>query len=99
MNTKKSQEIKTPKYKVGDLVWLPIPHSINCRNGVVFLQTTIVSVAYSRLNGRSIFEGYIAANGSTRSIVAEEAVFATREEAEAFLDKIEAEVKAENGEE
>ncbi len=95
MNTENSQEIKQPRFNVGDLVWLPIPSRINLRS-VVFIQTTIVAVAYSRLNGKSIFEGYIAANGG-KSVVVEEAVFATREEAEAFLDKIEAEVEAEKG--
>lgn len=78
MNTENSQEqTQTPKYKVGDVVWLPIPFCLDKEKGLALVQTTITAVCYSRHNGKSTFGGYMTAN-ERRHFVIESGVFATR---------------------
>ena len=94
-NTNSQEETQTPKYKLGDLVWIPTPRSLDYGKSVVFVQTTITGVVYSRLDGKSTFFGYITANERQCGAISASATFATREEAEAFVDRLTAEVKAE----
>lgn len=90
-----NSQAETPKFKVGDLVWVPIFGGIESVKDFLFVQTTITALVYSRLDGKSTFEGYITASeGQSRSISAS-ATFATREEAEALIDRLDAGVKAE----
>lgn len=96
MNTENSQEqTQTPKYKVGDLVWVPIPCNVNGSGGLAFLQTSITAVVYSRFDGKSTFEGYIPASERRYRLIQEAGIFATREDAEAFIDEIQKKAKAE----
>ena len=90
-----NSQAETPKFKVGDLVWIPTPRSLDFGKSVVFVQTTIAGVVYSRLDGKSTFFGYITANEGQRGAISASATFATREEAEALIDRLDAEVKAE----
>ena len=94
-NTNSQAETQTPKFKVGNLVWIPTPRSLDYSRSVVFVQTTITGVVYSRLDGKSTFFGYITANEGQRGAISASATFATREEAEALIDRLDAEVKAE----
>lgn len=90
-----NSQAETPKFKIGDLVWIPTPRSLDYRRSVVFVQTTIAGVVYSRLDGKSTFFGYITANEVQCGAISASATFATREEAEALIDRLDAEVKAE----
>ena len=95
MNTENSQEqTQTPKYKVGDVVWVPILGEIRGDNGKLFEQAKIVALVYSRCDGKSDFKGYVLSANTEFGSVKESAVFATREEVEALIDKIQAEAKA-----
>lgn len=95
MDTENSQVETQPKYKVGDLVWLPIPFRFGGEKGVSLVQTTITAVVYSRYDGKSTFGGYMTANEHGHKVVMESGVFATRAEVEALIDKLAAEIKAE----
>ncbi len=96
MNTENSQEqTQTPKYKVGDVVWVPIPRNVNGSGGLAFVQTAITAVVYSRFDGMSTFEGYIPASERGYRLIQESGVFGTREETEALIDEIQAKAKAE----
>lgn len=87
MNTGNSlEETQTPKHKVGDVVWIPTPYNINNR-GLVFMQTKIIAVVYTRFNSESKFEGYILANERGHSLIEESGVFTTPEELEAFFEQ------------
>ena len=95
MDTENSQVETQPKYKVGDLVWLPIPFRLGGKKGVSLVQTTITAVVYSRYDGKSTFGGYMTANEREYKVVIESGVFATRAEVEALIDKYAAKIKAE----
>lgn len=96
MNTENSQEqTQTPKYKVGDVVWVPIPRNVNGGGGLAFVQTAITAVVYSRFDGMSTFEGYIPASERGYRLIQETGIFATREDAEAFIDEIQKKAEAE----
>lgn len=90
-----NSQAETPKFKIGDLVWIPTPRSLDYSRSVVFVQTTIAGVVYSRLDGKSTFFGYITANEGQCGAISASVTFATREEAEALIDRLDAEVKAE----
>ena len=100
MNTDNSQaETQTPKYKVGDVVWVPILRKVDDSGGLVFVQTTITAVVYSRIGGVSTFEGYIHAGACEENrLIQESGVFGTREEVEALIDgvQVKANVLTEN---
>ena len=96
MDTENSQvETQTPKYKVGDLVWLVIFGEIESAKEFLFVQTTITALVYRRLDGKSTFAGYMTANERQERCAKEKGVFATREEVEALVDRMEADIKAE----
>lgn len=94
MNTKKSQDkIQTPKYKVGDKVWVIAAGKYCGKDERVFAYCTITVIIYSRKNGKSIFRGYYTTATNDDGALKEKAVFATREEAESYVDKLEAEAE------
>ena len=96
MDTENSQvETQTPKYKVGDLVWLVIFGEIESAKEFLFVQSTITALVFRRVDGKSAFAGYMTANERQERCVKEEGVFATREEVEALVDRMEADIKAE----
>ena len=95
MNTENSQEqTQTPKYKGGDVVWVPILGEIRGDNGKLFEQGKIIALIFSRSDGKTKFKGYVLSANTEFGSVKESAVFATREEVEALIDKIQAEAKA-----
>lgn len=92
MDTENSQvETQTPKYKVGDLVWLVIFGEIESAKEFLFVQSTITALVFRRVDGKSAFAGYMTANERQERCVKEEGVFATREEVEACVDNLDAE--------
>ncbi len=76
-------------------MWIPMPRNVNGGGGLVFVQTTITAVVYTRFDGKSTFEGYIPASERQNKLIEESGVFATREEVEAFVDNIQAKAEAE----
>ena len=94
-NTNSQAETQTPKYKIGDVVWVPILGEIGNENEMLFAQTTIIALVYSSLDGKSTFMGYQTAKENPNKVARESAVFATRAEIEALLARFGAEIKAE----
>lgn len=95
MDTENSQvETQTPKYKVGDLVWLVIFGEIESAKEFLFVQSTITALVFRRVDGKSAFAGYMTANERKQRCAKEAGVFATREEVEALIDRMEADIKA-----
>lgn len=96
MNTENSQEqTQTPKYKVGDVVWIPMARNVNGSGGLAFVQTAITAVVYSRFDGKSTFEGYIPASERGYRLIQESGVFGTRKEVEALIDRVQVKANAE----
>lgn len=94
-NTNSQAETQTPKFKVGDLVWVPIFGGIESVKDFLFVQTTITALVYSRLDGKSTFEGYMTASEHKKRVVKGKGVFTTREDVEALIDRMKAEIDAE----
>lgn len=101
MNTEKSQEeIKTPKYKVGDEVWTLAPVNIAGINaGFAVIRTLIIAQVYSRVGGFTKFEGYKITISEPKQITREPAIFKTREAIEAKMLEIESGIPQEEEEE
>ena len=73
-----------PRFKVGDVVWSPTSMLEN--DNPVFMKSKILALCYIRANGKSIFSGYKIIDNDNRSARNPEAVFATKEECELFID-------------
>lgn len=89
MNTDNSQEqTQTPKYKVGDEVWI-IDRAIS-DNSVLVLNTKIAAVAHEvSMSGEIVFYGYQTFfDANIYKTSRPESVYATKEEAVAQCVKI-----------
>lgn len=75
-----------PRFKVGDVVWSPTRMYKN--DNPVFMESKIIALYYMRANGKSVFSGYKIIDNGDRNARKPEAVFATKEECEAFIDNI-----------
>lgn len=75
-----------PRFKVGDVVWSPTTMSEN--DNPVFIKSKILALYYIRANGKSVFSGYKIIDNDNGSARKPEAVFATKEECESFIDNI-----------
>lgn len=75
-----------PRFKVGDVVWSPTTMLEN--DNPVFIKSKILALYYIRANGKSIFSGYKIIDNDNGSARNPEAVFATKEECEDFVDRV-----------
>lgn len=75
-----------PRFKVGDVVWSPRGGAIN--GHPIFMECRILALHYIRANGKSIFSGYKIIDNDKGNVRRPEAVFATKEECESFIDNI-----------
>lgn len=73
-----------PRFKVGDVVWTATTMLEN--DNPVFIKSKILALYYIRANGKSVFSGYKIIDGDNGSARRPEAVFATKEECELFID-------------
>lgn len=89
-----NSQAETPRFKVGDLVWLVIFGEIESVKEFLFVQTTITALVYSRLDGKSTFAGYKTASEHQKRVAKGKGVFATREEVEALIDRMNVEIDA-----
>lgn len=97
-NSNVNQSAAEPRFKVGDIVWSTI--SISSEEDSMFMQCEIVCVIYVRRGNASIFEGYRLVDNNNYSVRKSEYVFATKEECERGVDKMNALIeKRTNGEE
>ena len=75
-----------PRFKVGDVVWTATTMLEN--DNPVFIKSKILALCYIRANGKSIFSGYKIIDNDNRGVRNPEAVFATKEECEDFVDRV-----------
>ena len=75
-----------PRFKVGDVVWSPTRMYKN--DNPVFMESKIIALCYIRANGKSVFSGYKIIDSGDSNARRPEAVFATKEECEAFIDNV-----------
>ena len=95
MNADNSQaETQTPKYKVGDVVWALLPTEYKNREGMLIEHAKITAVVFARSGGATTFMGYVLSANTEFGSIKEAGIFATREEAEAFSDELQAQIKA-----
>ena len=73
-----------PRFKVGDVVWSPRGGAIN--GHPIFMECRILALYYIRANGKSVFSGYKIIGNDNGNARRPEAVFATKEECELFID-------------
>lgn len=103
MNTDNSQvKPQNPKYKVGDEVWALLPSKYRDEKGMLIEHAKITALIYSRSDGATTFRGYVLSANTEFGSIKEAGIFATREDAEAFSDELQAQIeqiKAEAGNE
>lgn len=75
-----------PRFKVGDVVWTATTVLEN--DNPVFIKSKILALYYIRANGKSIFSGYNIIDNDNGNVRRPEAVFATKEECEDFVDRV-----------
>lgn len=75
-----------PRFKVGDVVWSPRGGAIN--GHPMFMECKILALYYIRANGKSVFSGYKIIDNDNSAARRPEAVFATKEECELFIDSV-----------
>ena len=73
-----------PRFKVGDVVWTATTMLEN--DNPVFIKSKILALYYIRANGKSVFFGYKLTDNGDSNARRLEAVFATKEECELFID-------------
>lgn len=73
-----------PRFKVGDVVWTATTMLEN--DNPVFIKSKILALCYIRANGKSVFSGYKIIDNDNSNVRRPEAVFATKEECELFID-------------
>ena len=75
-----------PRFKVGDVVWTATTMLEN--DNPVFIKSKILALYYIRANGKSVFSGYKIIDNGDSNARKPEAVFATKEECELFIDSV-----------
>lgn len=85
-NITENNSAAEPRFKVGDVVWTPTAMLEN--DNPVFIKSKILALYYIRANGKSVFSGYKIIDNDNGSVRRPEAVFATKEECESFIDNI-----------
>ena len=75
---------KTPKYKLGEIVWTPL-WGVKCEGDeqMHFVQCKVSGIVYS-YGATAAFCGYMT-TGNSGTVIGENGVFATREECEALI--------------
>lgn len=73
-----------PRFKVGDVVWTATTMLEN--DNPVFIKSKILALYYIRANGKSVFSRYKIIDNDKGNVRRPEAVFATKEECELFID-------------
>lgn len=89
MNDENITDNKTaaePRFKVGDVVWTATTMLKN--DNPVFIKSKILALAYALEDGKSVFSGYRLIDNDNNSLRKPESVFATKEECEAFIDRV-----------
>ena len=84
---KKTTKSTSPKFKVGDIVWIPFPAMLESEDATCFIQTTITALVFEFRNGEGVFLGYKLVDLPNEKCAGKNAVFASKDECIAFLNK------------
>lgn len=85
--TIKSTKSTSPRFKVGDIVWIPYPEILDSENSTCFMQTTITALVFEFKNGNGVFLGYKLVDFPNEKCVKENYIFASKDECIAFLNE------------
>ena len=83
----KSTKSTSPKFKVGDVVWIPYPAILDSEDRICFIQTTITALVFELRNGNGVFLGYKLVDLPNEKCAGKNAVFASKDECIAFLNE------------
>ena len=84
---KKTIKSTSPKFKVGDIVWIPFPAILDSEGSICFIQTTITALVFELRNGNGVFWGYKLVDLPNGKCADEDSVFASKDECIAFINK------------
>ena len=83
--TTKSTKSTSPKFKVGDIVWIPYPAILDSEDSTCFIQTTITALVFKLRNGNGVFVGYKLVDLPNDKCAKKDSVFASKDECIAFI--------------
>lgn len=86
-NTTKSAKSTSPKFKVGDIVWIPFPTILGSEDSICFMQTTITALVFELRNGNGVFLGYKLVDLPNDKCASKDSVFASKDECIDFLNE------------
>lgn len=84
---KKTTKSTSPKFKVGDIVWIPYPAILESADVICFIQTTITALVFEFRNGKEVFLGYKLVDLPNKKCASKNSVFASKDECIAFLNE------------
>ena len=77
----------SPRFKVGDAVWIPYPAILDSEDSICFIQTTITALVFELRNGNGVFFGYKLVDLPNDKCANKDSVFASKDECIAFLNE------------
>lgn len=83
----KSTKPTSPKFKVGDVVWIPYPAILDSEDSICFIQSTITALVFKFRNGNGVFLGYKLVDLPNDKCANKNSVFASKDECIAFLNE------------
>lgn len=83
----KSTESTSPKFKVGDIVWIPCAAILDSEYSICFIQTTITALVFELRNGNGVFWGYKLVDLPNDKCANKDSVFASKDECIAALNE------------
>ena len=84
---RKATKSTIPKFKVGDIVWIPYPAILDSDDSICFIQTTITALVFELRNGNGVFFGYKLVDLPIDKCASKDSVFASKDECIAFLNE------------
>ena len=86
-NMKKTIKSTSPRFKVGDVVWIPYPAMLESEDSICFIQTTITALVFEFRNGNGVFVGYKLVDLPNNKCANKNSVFASKDECIDFLNE------------
>jgi hypothetical protein len=83
----KSTKSTSPKFKVGDIVWIPYPAILDSEDSICIIQTTITALVFELRNGNGVFSGYKLVDLPNDKCATKNSVFASKDECIAYLNE------------
>lgn len=84
---KKTIKSTSPRFKVGDVVWIPYPAILDSEDSICFIQTTITALVFELRNGNGVFFGYKLVDLPNDKCANKNSVFASKDECIAYLNE------------